>query len=155
MLRRTFIVLVPLLILALVAQPAAAGKLWCKADPVVSLNGRVVSISPAIPLEYLLRVNGPTQITIKTPRGVDGTLILNDLGFMGHGTIVTFVQGGGVIKNNEFPVEIEVSVPVDTTGLPPNHAVPLSVTVTPDNQWPTTVTGTTRSTVVRLTVTGR
>ena len=56
---------VPLfLALALLVQPAAAGRLWCKADPVVSLDQRLVSISVAIPAEFLLAVNGPTSITI-------------------------------------------------------------------------------------------
>lgn len=155
MLRRSIIGLVSVLVLAVGIQPVTAGKLWCAADPVVSLNQRLVDITVAIPADYLLLVNGPTSITIKTPRGVDGEVIINDLGFMGHGTVVTFVDGGGAIKENEFPVDIRVSVPVDTSGLPANETVPLQVMVTPDNQLPTTITGTSESTVVQLSVTGR
>jgi hypothetical protein len=155
MLRRAIIGLVPLLILAMGIQPVTAGKLWCPADPVVSLNQRLVDITVAIPADYLLLVNGPTSITIKTPHGVDGEVIVNDLGFMGYGTVITFATGGGTVKENEFPVDIKVSVPVDTSGLPANETVPLQVTVTPDNQLPITVTGTAESTVVQLTVTGR
>jgi 2-polyprenyl-6-methoxyphenol hydroxylase-like FAD-dependent oxidoreductase len=154
--RLAIIGIMPVLVFALLAQPANAGKLWCPSDPVVSLDHRTVSISVSIPGEYLLLVNGPTTIEIKTPRGVDRELILNDLGFMGHGSIVTFVDGGGVVKDNEFPVEIRVSVPVAAElGSTENQVTPLQVTVMPDNQLPITVTGTSDLTRVRLMVTGR
>lgn len=147
--------IIPVLVFALLAQPATAGRLWCPSDPVISLNHRIVSISVSIPPEYLLLVNGPTTIEIKTPRGVDRQLILNDLGFMGHGSIVTFVNGG-VVRNNEIPVEIRVSVPVAAgLGSTSNQVAPLQVTVMPDNQLPMTVTGTSEMTLVRTTVTGR
>ena len=98
---RLRLLIVPLfLALALLVQPAAAGRLWCKADPVVSLDQRLVSISVAIPAESLLAVNGPTSITIKAPPSVSRVLVVNDLGFMGYGTIVTFVDGGGPVKDD-------------------------------------------------------
>jgi hypothetical protein len=154
--RLAIIGIIPVLVFALLAQPANAGRLWCPSDPVVSLDHRIVSISVSIPVEYLLLVNGPTTIEIKTPRGVDRELILNDLGFMGHGSIVTFVDGGGVVKDSEFPVEIRVSVPVAAElGSTENQVAPLQVTVMPDNQLPMTVTGTSDLTLVRLMVTGR
>ena len=153
--RRAMIGLVLILSLVLGIQPVSAGRLWCSADPVVHLNHRLVDITVSIPLEYLLRVDGPTSITIETPRGVDGKVIINDLGFMGHGTVVTFVEGGGTIKDNEFPVSIRVSVPVDRSGLPANEVVPLQVMVTPDNRLPAVYTGTAESTVAELTIIGR
>ena len=153
--RRSMLIVVPILLCALLIQPAAAGRLWCSADPVVSLDQRLVSISVAIPVEDLLRVTGPTAIQIKAPRDVERALIVNDLGFLGHGTVVTFVDGGGSVKGATFPVEVRVSVPIDRTGLATRDDVPLQVTVMPDNQVPTTVVGTTTLTIVALTVDGR
>jgi hypothetical protein len=148
--RRRLLISTPLLLLALLVQPAAAGRLWCKADPVVSLDHRLVSISVAIPAESLLAVSGPTSITIQAPPSVSHALVVNDLGFMGYGTIVTFVDGGGPVKDDAFPVEVSVSVPVAAA-----EPVPMQVTVLPDNQLPVTVEGTVDRTVVRLTVKGR
>jgi hypothetical protein len=126
----------------------AGGTLWCKADPLVSLNGRVVDITVSVPLDYLLRVNGPTQIQIRTPAGVDRFVILNDLGFNLRGSTVTFVDGG-VVTNEAFPVEIRVTVPMN---LLPGEVAPMEVTVWPDNGLPTTVVATNVQTTVRMTI---
>lgn len=156
MLRRPAIAgLVSLLIVAVLVAPASAGRLWCKADPVVSLDDRLVSITVAIPLDYLLLVNGPTQITIRTPPSITHDVVVNDLGFNGHGTEIRFVEGGGAVKEQTFPVEVRVTVPVDRSNLAPDEVVPLEVTVMPDNTLPITVVGTAEETVVDLTVTGR
>jgi hypothetical protein len=153
--RRSVLIVMPIVLCALLIQPSAAGRLWCRADPVVSLDDRLVSISVAIPVEDLLRVTGPTSIQIKAPRDVDRRLIVNDLGFLGYGTVITFVDGGGSVKDATFPVEVRVSVPIDRTGLATRDDVPLQVTVMPDNHLPTTAVGTTTMTIVTVTVDGR
>lgn len=130
-----------LLLFALLVHPISAGKLWCAADPVVGLDQRLVDITIAIPVEYVLLVNGPTTIEIKTPPAVERAVVVNDLGFNGHGTAITFVNGGGAVKENVFSVEIRVHVPVDRSSLAADEEIPLQVTVTPDNQVPMTVTG--------------
>ena len=56
--RRLVSGLMPLLLLAVLMPPASAGRLWCKADPIVSLDNQLVSITVAIPLDSLLLVNG-------------------------------------------------------------------------------------------------
>ncbi|MEA2598977.1 MAG: hypothetical protein QOF01_5446, partial [Thermomicrobiales bacterium] len=53
------------LVLALQINTASAGISWCRADPGVALNGTVVQIWVAIPLEYQPLVDGPIQVTIK------------------------------------------------------------------------------------------
>ena len=61
-LRRLIVGFLPLLALLMPAQPAAAGRLWCSTDPLVSVDGQIVSIIVAIPVDDVLRVTGPTSI---------------------------------------------------------------------------------------------
>jgi hypothetical protein len=147
--------LVILLAVAVNAHAARAGRLWCKADPVISLDQRLVSITVAIPVEYLLLVNGPTTIGVKTPKTVDRQIVLNDLGFMGHGTIITFTDGGGIVANQEIPVEITVRVPIDLSLLAPGETVPVEVTVLADDLLLASAIGTSELTKMRLTIVGR
>jgi len=145
-----------ILFLALILnmQLVEAGRLWCKADPVVTLNGRIVSISLAIPLKYLLLVNGPTVIEITTPPDVDRRLIVNDVGFL-HGSIVTFKDGEGTVQGRQIPVEINAFVPIDTSQLAPGETVPLEITVITDYLLYATAQGTTEQTTLTLVVRGR
>jgi len=130
----------------------AGGILWCKSDPVVSLNGRLVDITAALPLEYVLLVTGPTQIQIQTPPGVERFVVISDLGFNGYGTEVTFVDGGGVIKDDEIPTTIRVTVPIQIDS---GEQVPMEITVWADDDLPVTVRGTHRRTVMQLSITSR
>lgn len=149
---RVIRVLLLLCILVVASQPAepaqAGGTLWCKADPVVSLDGRLVDITVSIPLEFLPYVAGPTQIQIRTPAGVERVVVLNDLGFNLHGSEVTFVDGG-VVKDDLIPVEVRVTVPMQ---LDSGERAPMEVMVWPDNKLPTTVVGTNELTSLRLHV---
>lgn len=130
----------------------SAGRLWCSSDPVVTLDHRLVSISVAIPLESVPLVTGPTGIDIKAPPSVDGALVVNDVGFMGHGTVLTFRNGAGAESDDAFAVEVRVSVPVDESTAAPSEPVPMQVTILVDNALPVTATGTVDGTVIRLTM---
>ncbi len=126
--RRIAIVTTIALLLALVGAPVTdAGRLWCRVDPIVTIDDRVVDISLAIPLQYLWLVNGPTVIEITVPAGVDRQLVLNDVGF-GHGSIVTF-RDGGTVQDNQIPVTITASVSIDRSRLAPGSSVPLQLMV--------------------------
>lgn len=71
-LRRSAMVgIILMLAIAHNVQLVEAGRLWCKTDPIVTLNNRIVSITVAIPVEYVLLVNGPVIIEIATPPSVD------------------------------------------------------------------------------------
>jgi hypothetical protein len=146
--------IVLLLALVLNVQFAEAGRLWCKADPIVTLDGRIVSISLAIPLEYLLLVTGPTVIEITTPPDVERVLIVNDVGFL-HGSIVRFKDGGGKVVDGEIPVTITASVPIDTSRLEPDATVPLEITVLTDYLLYETAIGTTERTTMKLDIRAR
>lgn len=142
------------LALALNVQFVEAGRLWCKADPIVTLDNRIVSISLAIPLEYLLLVDGPTIIEITTPPSVDRRLIVNDIGFL-HGSIVIFKDGDGVVRDGQIPVEIRASVSINRAWLAPGESVPLQITVLTDRLLYATALGTTEQTTMNLVVRGR
>jgi hypothetical protein len=146
--------IIAVLAFVLNVQFVEAGRLWCKADPVVTLDGRIVSISLAIPLDYLLLVDGPTIIEITTPPEVDRQLIVNDVGFL-HGSIVIFKDGGGAVKDGQIPVTITASVSMRDEWLSPGETVPMQITVLTDYLRYETVTGTTKKTMMELVVYGR
>ncbi|MDP9380986.1 MAG: hypothetical protein M3Q29_12725 [Chloroflexota bacterium] len=147
--------LIPLLALVFLTLPTRAELIWCKTDPVVTLNGTVVDIQVDIPLDYVLLVNGPTSIEIQTPKSVARELILSGPGFNGYGEEVFFTDGGGVVKDNQIPTTITVQVPIDESQLSADEVVPVRVTVIPENALPVVAEGTSELTKVQLSVTGQ
>jgi len=130
--RRSFVGLVALILTGFaLSSPAYAGVHWCKTDPVVRLDGTLVDITVSIPAEYLFAVDGPTEIVVRTPEGVERELILNDLGFMGKGSVVRFVDGSGEIVDGGFPISVEVYVPMDEAQLLSGELAPVEVAVLP------------------------
>ena len=81
-------------------------------------------------------------------------LIVSGPGFKGYGEEVIFTNGS-VAKGNQFPTTITVKVPIDESQLEAEDVVPVRLTVMPDNALPVTVEGTSASTSVKLSVTGR
>ena len=142
-----------LLALVLNSQLVEAGRLWCKADPVVSIDDRIVSISLAIPLEYLLLVDGPTIIEITVPESVDRLVVVNDVGFL-RGSIITF-KHGGVVQDGQIPVRIEASVSINDAALAPSEDVPLEIMALTDGLMLKTVRGTTKGTTMTFTLKSR
>lgn len=148
----TFIPLVAVLVLTTHVQALA---LWCKSDPVVTLNGTVVDITVAIPLEYVPLVNGPVYYEIQTPRGTARELILSDVGYNGHGAIVAFTDGGGAVTNNQIPTRVRATVPVDESQLAPGERVPAELTALVDNGQMAVAQGTSGRIEIELSVPGR
>lgn len=148
-------ILIPLLIILSLAPPARASWSWCKSDPVVMLNGRLVDIQVDIPLEYVPLVNGPTSFEIQRPKSTQSAVIVSDMGYMGHGTRIHFTDGAGVIKDNQVPTKIQVKVPIDKSLLADGEVVPAIVTITADNAGPVVVEGTSDLTAAKLTIIGR
>ena len=129
--------------------------LWCKADPVDELNGTLVDVTIAIPLEYVPLVNGPVRYEIRTPVGTRRALIVADLGYNGYGTVVEFRDGGGVVRDGQVPTLIRVEVPIDASRLPQGQVVPTELTVLPHNAGLVVVGGTSARTEAELTILGR
>ncbi len=143
--------LVPLLALLSLTLPADAGFMWCKTDPVITLNGTIVDITTSIPLEYVPLVNGPVTYEVRTPKNTERHLVVNDLGF-GHGSEMVFLDGSGTIQDGEIPTRIDVHVPIDRSGLAPNETLPVEMVITPANGTQVVVTGTSTSTTASLVV---
>jgi hypothetical protein len=144
-----------LLALLVLTIPAGAfGVSWCRADPIVRLNGTEVQIWVAVPAEYAPLVNGPIDVRIKTPRQVSEELILTDAGFNGHGETVTFSDMPGKVRRGAFDTLVEVRVPIDARDLPFGTVVPVRVEVIPANGETLYFDGTTHMTVFKFKVQG-
>lgn len=136
------------------AAPAQAGLAYCKVDPVIMLDGTVVDVTAGIPFKYVPLVNGPVQYEIAVPESVDRQLILNDLGYNGHGSIVTFVDTDAEVENGAIPTSMRVHVPIDTTRLAPGEVVPAELSITVDDLTLISVQGTTELTGTDVAVEG-
>lgn len=107
---RRLIMTFALIILAftLTSAPASAGYGWCRTDPVVLIDGRIVNVTVTGPLLAPLKVTGPNQMVIRTPEDVDSYLVLKDLGF-GRGEVVSF-ETTPRLKKTDQGIEVEVAV---------------------------------------------
>jgi hypothetical protein len=129
--------------LALLVAPASAGREWCAKDPVVSLNGTAVQILVAVPNEYVPAVDGPIDVRIALPAGVEAEIVFSDAGFNGYGETVSFqATDASVAADGSFDVGIRTRVPANQQTLHdlglPNGGVPVQVTVITngDLTWP-------------------
>lgn len=105
-------------ILALVAVfvfavPAGAGVSWCRADPIVDLNGKRVQIWVAVPEQYVSKVTGPIDVQINVPGSVSREVVMLDSGFNGYGERVSFVASGSLMPGGSFFVTVIVRVPMN------------------------------------------
>jgi hypothetical protein len=151
--RRVALGLVLMLALLLAVQPAAAGRLWCSTDPLVSVDGRTVSIIVAIPVDDVTRVTGPTSIVVTTPAGLPRIVLVDDVGY-GYGTVISFADGHTKVRDHQFPVTISVTVPVSSSSVLSTEDVPLQVTAWTSGVAPVTVTGAADRTDVTITLYG-
>src|SRR5690554_5944291 len=94
--------------LMVTAMPATAGAGWCRTDPIVLINGRIVNIVITGPLLAPLKVTGPNQVVVKTPPNVPAHLVLADLGFL-RGEIVRFEKSSD-LQVTDAGIEVEVRV---------------------------------------------
>jgi hypothetical protein len=148
-------VFVFVLLCGVASAPAGAGRLWCKTDPIISLDGRLVDITVSIPLDMIVAVNGPVQITVWTPNTVERHVIVPDLGLLGYRTEVVFKDTLAAVQDNRIPTYIKVVVPIDQTIVTSADTVPVELMVTADNQLPIFVQGTHLGTTLGLTILGR
>lgn len=88
---------------------ATAGTSWCRSDPVLLIDGDLVSIFVAGPLTAPLEVTGPTKVIIAVPEGVQADLLLTDLGF-GRGWDVSIEESPRLSKSRFSGTEVMVSV---------------------------------------------
>jgi hypothetical protein len=102
-----------LLALIVTIAPASAGVGWCRADPIVTLDGAPLQIWVAIPEPYQPYVNGPIEVRIAVPKDVTEKLVVyTDAGFNGHGEEVIWktLKKGSSSPDGVIPVRVEVKV---------------------------------------------
>jgi hypothetical protein len=107
------VVVLVALAFALTAQAAAAGRGWCRTDPVVTIDGTIVDIFAAAPAKALLLVTGPNRFVVTVPVGVETRLIAEDLGF-GRGVETTFAESSE-LRVTEAGIEVRVALYVPAT----------------------------------------
>jgi hypothetical protein len=107
---------------------AAAGRVWCRTDPDVLLEGTFVRVDVAVPEEFVHLVNGPTWLRFNLPSAVDRQFVWADAGFNGLGYDVTFSTAFQPNKRvAKFSVNLTIKVPIKD-----GTKVPIWCSATPD-----------------------
>lgn len=111
------------LALMLILSPASAGRMWCRADPVIGYGDANVRIWVEIPAEYEQLVTGPIAFVVNHPSQLDPEVRFTDSGFNGFGEVVSFASrdtnaaAGRVTYSERAEMSIVASVPLDTARL--------------------------------------
>jgi hypothetical protein len=103
---------------ALQVNGAAAGRTWCKMDPVIAVDGRLANIYIATDAGIAVAGTGPVQLVVSVPPGVSFSLVSADAGF-GFGYQVSFktwtkLRASATVAG----IMVEAYVPSTDGGLP-------------------------------------
>lgn len=121
--RQSLAALVCGLLAALVlTMPASAGVSWCRADPIVRIQGYDVQMWVGVPSGYEQYVTGPISFKIDTPPGYERKVIMTDAGFNGYGEVVTWGDTWGQAR-------LSVKVPMNQAALGWGVQVPVELTI--------------------------
>jgi hypothetical protein len=102
----------------LVAPHADAARGWCKADPVIMVDGQLADVFVGSSLDMLLKATGPIKMEIIIPSGSTGGVVLTDAGFL-RGYSITFKHSSTLTKTKSHTqVKIRVYAPATTSTLP-------------------------------------
>ena len=127
---RVFSCMVLTIVALLTPANVSAGFTWCRADPLVSLNGTLVDVWVEIPLEYVHLVNGPVTYDIHTHSSVHRSLILNDLGFNLRSSRIRFADRDHLnVESSQFETTFSVHVPIDRSRLARGENVPARLSI--------------------------
>lgn len=100
-------------------------------------------------------MNGPIQYEIQTPMSTKRQVILNDVGYNGHGSKVIFKDGSGTVQDGQIPTTVRVYIPIDKQRLAPGEVVPAELTVIDDDVTVLVEQGTSSQLTVNTVITGR
>jgi hypothetical protein len=118
MTRRVLVVMLSIMALLLGGSTAEAGKKWCRADPVVAINGHIVDISVYSYLDMQAAATGPVQIVVTLPSGMKGWVLAMDQGF-GHGYAVRFATSAKLhATKSAIQIQVAVYAPASDRSLP-------------------------------------
>lgn len=112
---------------ALTARPAAAARGWCRMDPIIVVDCGLAEILVAVKVQDVLDVNGPTEIVVTVPVGVEAGLAADQLvewrtsrgnlsgpGFR-YGEFTRFAESRK-LKRTRNGIHLEVAVRVPSRG---------------------------------------
>ena len=90
---------------------AGASRVWCRADPLFLVGGKVVDVTVGSQFEMFATATGPVRIKLTTPVGVEATHLVSDFGF-GHGYDITYATDAALKGGKLSPqVRVEVMAP--------------------------------------------
>lgn len=117
--------------LALAALPgaglverAAAGRSWCRTDPLFLIGEYAFDIRISSDVSMLSQASGPVQVDLQVPPGMPVSLLFDDRGF-GYGYAYTSSANSKLnVNKNSFKVIATVTAPAA------DGTLPVEVTVT-------------------------
>ncbi len=126
----------------------AAGRGWCRADPLLLINGATADVWVGSTLQALLDTTGPIRLVVTTPEGVQAQHVISDLGF-GRGYDISIGTSPDLEWSSEG-IELEIAVWV-----PARSELPVTVEFVPrvlGILWPASASGSTNSWVMVQTM---
>lgn len=90
------------------SQTAEARSVWCSGDPIILVNGNVVSVTVHVPLDRMKDLDY-VEVIFHVPANADVTLLLNDSLLVPAKTRYVKdqpAQRGGLLSGTPIPVEI-------------------------------------------------
>ncbi len=103
-------------------MPTFAGVSWCRADPIVRIEGHQIQMWVGVPSGYEQYVTGPISFKIDTPSHFSRVVVMTDEGFNGYGETV---QWG----NTYNQVKLTVKIPMNQAALGTGVQVPVELTI--------------------------
>jgi hypothetical protein len=97
-----------------------ASIVWCRTDPIVTVNGRSFHVYVLSTEEMYWQATGPTEIIVKYPQGTSasGQLVPGDNGF-GRGYNLNLQPTSGLqASGNSFQIRVAVRVGANDSSLP-------------------------------------
>jgi hypothetical protein len=99
---------------------AEAGVLWCADDPIISVNGKLISVTVNVPFENVRDV-ASIDTVFHVPSNVHASLVYNGILFPEHTTIVA--------DQKAWDGQGKMKVPVDVTFMSKGKPFPTGVKV--------------------------
>lgn len=132
------------ILLAAGTPDASAGRGWCRADPLLLINGEIADVWVGSTLQALVETTGPIRLVVTTPEGVEAQHVISDLGF-GHGYDIA-ISTSPELEWTPEGIELTIAVWV-----PARVELPVTVEFAPrvlGILWPASASGSTNSWVI-------
>jgi len=103
---------------ALEAAPAGAGLSWCRADPLITVNGKTGHVYVDSTEAMYASAAGPVALEVRIPPGSIASAAPLDDGF-GHGYAISYAEDPGLKRGGDFTeVRVAALAPARDGSLP-------------------------------------